>query len=322
MPIGFLWQTIFENPLINFMVVLARTSYGSYGLAILLFTVISKILTFPLVLRTLRATKKLQDLAPELAEIQKRYSDPKRRSEETMKLYKENDVNPLGCLGPTLIQMPIFIALYATIRITLGNTPENMLELSSRLYDVDFIRHAVPLSTDFFGMDLAENGPAPLGIAVFAAMWLQQRISTGRTASTSQANAQQQQMNQMLQWFMPVMFGYFFVITLPAALGIYWGASTVIGVILQWVFVGPGDFKWSSLIPTAFPWQPARTAATVRTANRAPRVATGDATESGDDDAHASGGSSGEDGRGGGGSSPGTAGPPPRSGRRRRYPRR
>jgi YidC/Oxa1 family membrane protein insertase len=322
MPIGYLWQTLLETPLINFMVVLARTSYGSYGLAILLFTVITRLVTFPLTLRTLHATKKLQDIGPELQEIQKRYSDPKRRSEETMKLYKENGVNPLGCLGPTVIQMPIFIALYATIRITLGNTPENMLVLSSRLYDIPFIRHAVPLSTDFFGMDLAENGTAPLGILVFVAMWLQQRISSGRTASTAGANAQQAQMNQMMQWFFPIFFGYFFVVTLPAALGIYWGASTAIGVILQWVFVGPGDFKWSSLIPSVFPWQPAGAGAAGRPANRAPRAASGGATESGDNDAHASGGSEREDGRGGSRPGTGAAGPQSRTGRRRRNPRR
>jgi YidC/Oxa1 family membrane protein insertase len=321
MPIGFLWQTLFENPLINFLIILARTSYGSYGIAILLFTVISRLVTFPLTLRTLHATKALQEIQPELQEIQKRYSDPKRRSEETMKLYKEKGVNPLGCLGPTLIQMPIFIALYATIRITLGNTPENMLELSTRLYDIEFIRHAVPLSTDFFGMDLAENGTAPLGIIVFAAMWLQQRISTGRTANTAVANAQQAQMNQMMQWFFPIFFGYFFVVTLPAALGIYWGASTAIGVILQWAFVGPGDFRWSQLIPT-LPWQQAPARAAGRPALRAPRAVSSGATESGDDDAHASGGSEREDGRGGSGPSAGAAGPPPRAGRRRRNPRR
>lgn len=317
MPIGFLWQTLLETPLINFMVVLARTSYGSYGLAILLFTVITRLITFPLTLRTLHATKKLQDISPELQEIQKRYSDPKRRSEETMKLYKEHGVNPLGCLGPTLIQMPIFIALYATIRITLGNTPENMLELSTRLYDIEFIRHAVPLSTEFLGMDLAENGTAPLGILVFIAMWVQQRISTRANATT---NAQQAQMNQMMQWFFPIFFGYFFVVTLPAALGLYWGASTAIGVILQWAFVGPGDFTWSSLIPSVF--QRPATAGAGRPANRAPRAVSSGATESGDSDADASGGSEREDSRGGSRPSTGTTGPQSRTGRRRRNPRR
>ena len=321
MPIGFLWQTLLENPLINFLVILARTSYGSYGLSILLFTVIIRAATFPLTLRTLHATRALQEIQPELAEIQKRYSDPQRRSQETMKLYKEKGVNPLGCLGPTLLQMPVFIALYGTIRITLGNTPENMLELSTRLYNFEYIRHAVPLSTDFLGMDLAENGTAALGVFVFAAMWLQQRISTGRTASTSAANAQQQQMNQMMQWFFPIFFGYFFVVTLPAALGIYWGASTAIGVILQWVFVGPGDFRWSQLIP-ALPWQQTGTSAGARPAPRVPRAASNGATESGDSDADASGGSEREDGRGGSRPGTGTVGPQSRAGRRRRYPRR
>ena len=56
--------------------------------------------------------KALQEIQPQMQEIQKRYTDPKRRQEETMKLYKEAGVNPLGCLGPQLIQFPIFIALY------------------------------------------------------------------------------------------------------------------------------------------------------------------------------------------------------------------
>ena len=96
MPIGFLWQTLLETPLINFMVALARLSFNSYGLAILLFTVITRTVTFPLTLRTLHSMRALQAIQPELNEVQKKYSDPRRRSEETMRLYKENGVNPLG----------------------------------------------------------------------------------------------------------------------------------------------------------------------------------------------------------------------------------
>jgi YidC/Oxa1 family membrane protein insertase len=317
MPIGAIWQTFLETPLINFIIALARVSFGSYGLSILLFTVITRGVTFPLTLRTLRSMKKMQEIGPLLQEVNKRYSDPRRRSEETMKIYKENGVNPLGCLGPQLLQMPVFIALYATIRLTMGNTPEGMLALSSRLYDIEFIRHAIPLSTNFLGMDLSENGTLPLGVAVFSAMWLQQRISASRTASPS--GSQQAQMNQTMQWFMPVFFGYFFVVSLPAALGLYWGVGTVISLVLQWVFVGPGDFTWGSLVPRSFQWRPAVAGA----GNRAtPRAASSGHSDSGDSDAHASGGGERQDGRRGGGEGPGTAGPPPRSGRRRRYPRR
>ncbi|RLT35861.1 MAG: membrane protein insertase YidC [Chloroflexi bacterium] len=320
MPIGLIWQTALETPLINFMIALSRTAFDSYGLAILLFTVLTRVVTFPLTLRTLHAMKSMQVLQPLLAEVQKKYTDPRRRSEETMKLYKEHGVNPLGCLGPQLVQIPIFIALYATIRLTIGSTPEAMLYLSSRLYDIEYIRHAIPLSTSFLGMDLAENGSMGLAAFVFVGMWVQQRISTSRASTTP--GSQQAQMNQMMQWFMPIFFGWFFVLTLPAALGLYWGASTAIGVILQWIFVGPGDFHVGELIPRNLPWGSSTAGGTSavsttrRTSNAAPRGG----TESGDDDANH--GSEREDSRGGSGPGTGSTGPGPRTGRRRRNPRR
>src|ERR1700741_5226810 len=99
MPIGAIWQTLLETPLINFMVVLSALAGGSYGAAILIFTLISRALTFPLTLRTMNSMKALQAIQPQMQEIQKKYSDPRRRSEETMKLYREAGVNPLGGLG-------------------------------------------------------------------------------------------------------------------------------------------------------------------------------------------------------------------------------
>ncbi len=246
MPIGFVWQTFLETPLINLMVVLSVVSFGSYGLAILLFTLLSRGLLFPLTLRTLNSTRRLQELQPEMERIKKQYSDPRRQSEETLKLYREAGVNPLGCLGPQLLQMPLFIALYQVIRLTLGNTPEAVGSLSGRLYNVDFIQNAVPLSTDFLFLDLSANGNIALTVVVFCSMWLQQRISTSRNASSS--SAQQAQMNQMMQWMMPAIFAWF-VLAVPAGLGLYWGFSTVVGIVLQWVFVGPGDFEFASLIP-------------------------------------------------------------------------
>ena len=246
MPIGFLWQTFLETPLINFLLLLTTLSFGSYGLAILVFTLITRAITFPLTVRTLNATRRMQELAPQLEEIKKKYSDPKRRSEEQMKMYREAGVNPIGCLGPQLIQMPVFIALYQVIRITVGATPEAVVDLEHRLYDFDLVRNAIPLNTDFRFLDPAQNGNFVLVFIVFAGMWLQQRISTSRTSSAS--GSQQAQMTKTMQWMMPVMFAWF-VIVVPAGLGLYWTATTIIGIVLHWTFLGPGDFTWGSLIP-------------------------------------------------------------------------
>ena len=326
MPIGAIWQTFLETPLINFMVVLTVVAFGSYGMAILLFTVLSRALMFPLTLRMLHSMRGLQAIQPQMQEIQKKYSDPRRRNEEVMKLYREAGVNPLGCLGPQLVQFPIFIALYQVIRITLGTTPESVLELSHRLYNVPFLHNAIPLSHTFLWMDLSANGNYLLVAIVFAAMWLQQRISTSRTGAAASSD-QQRQMNQMMQWMMPAMFSWFVVVT-PAGLGLYWGASTIIGIVLQWIFVGPGDFTWGSLIPNVarqrLGMRPAAAARPdLRRARRAstdhPEAPAGDQTESRNSDA--SSGDERKDRRRGDRPRSQSTGPAPRAGRRRRHHR-
>ena len=323
MPIGEIWRTALETPLINIMVVLTVILGGSYGMAILAFTVISRALMFPLTLRMLNSMKGLQEIQPQMQEIQKKYTDPKRRQEEVMKLYREAGVNPLGCLGPQLLQFPIFIALYQVIRLTLGSTPESVLQLSHRLYDYPIVQNAIPLSSTFLGLDLSANGNYLLVAIVFVAMWLQQRISSNRASTAN--NAQQAQMNTMMQWMMPAMFAWF-VIATPAGVGLYWASSTVIGIILQWAFVGPGDFTWGSLIPDPVRDRLGMRRASVRPNERraTPRAALtqhaevpgGDRTESRTTD-EGSGDQRPDSRRGNrtGAQSTGTA---PRSGRRRR----
>ena len=132
------------------------------------------------------------------------------------------------------------------IRTTLSQHPEDVLKLSDRLYDFQLVQSALPFDTGFLGMDLSSNGNVILVAVIFASMWLTQRISSAR--SLSRPGSQQAQMNQMMQWMLPAMFGWF-ALVVPAGLGLYWAASTLIGLVLQWVFVGPGDFTWGSLIP-------------------------------------------------------------------------
>ena len=318
MPIGFIWQTFLETPLINFLVLLTIVSLGSYGLAILLFTVVTRLVTFPLTMRSMRSMKAMQEVQPQLQAMQKKYSDPKRRSEETMKIYREAGINPIGCLGTQLLQFPIFIALYQVIRITLGSTPEGLLTLKSRLYDVEIIENAAPLSTRFLFIDLSANGNLLLVATVFASMWIQQRISTGRSIAASD---QQKQMNQMMQWMMPALFAWF-VMVVPAGLGLYWSATTIIGIVLHWVFLGPGDFTWGSLIPEQVRTRLALAPAGARALTTQPvALPAGDATETRSDDGESSGDQRGRRRRGNRSRSR-TARPQPRSGRRRRRPRR
>ena len=89
----------------------------NYGISIILFTVLVKVLLLPLTIKQTKSTKAMQDIQPKIQEIQTKYKDkPEKQQQEIMKLYQEYKINPLaGCL-PLLIQMPILIALFSVLR--------------------------------------------------------------------------------------------------------------------------------------------------------------------------------------------------------------
>ncbi|MCH7718100.1 MAG: membrane protein insertase YidC [Chloroflexi bacterium] len=238
--LAWLWENGLVTPQTNFLVFLSRVSFGSFGVAIIIFTLIMRIITWPLTRSQLRSTRAMQAIQPRIQEIQKKYNDPKRRSEETMKLYREGGVNPLGCIWPMLVQFPIWIALFQSIRFTVGFTPENLLELSQRLYPWSYLRTAVPLETQFLGMDMGANSPLIMAILVGGSMWVQQRMMTPPNPS---ADPQQQSMNNMMLIMMPLMFG-FFTLQFPSGLALYWVATNVVSIVLQYFYIGPKNVSW------------------------------------------------------------------------------
>lgn len=232
------------NPMVNFTVVLARVLFGNFGLAIIVFTLLMRGITLPLTLRQVHSQRKMTQLQPQLNEISKRIKDPKKRSAETMKLYKEAGASPAGCLLPMLIQFPIWIALYDVIRIVLASTPETLIDLSGRLYPWGFIQQAVPLGNHFFLWDMGKPDTFyVLPVLVAGSMWVQQKL-TMTQASMSAANQNQAQTNQTLLWMMPLMFGWF-TLTVPSGLAIYWFITNAIGVIMNYYVFG---WKGTSLI--------------------------------------------------------------------------
>jgi YidC/Oxa1 family membrane protein insertase len=241
--VGF-WDIIFINPMINALIVLSRIFFDSFGLAIILFTILVRLATLPLTMRQLASSRKMTELGPRIQELQKKYKDPKRRQEETMKLYREAGVNPIGCLGPMIIQFPIWIALYRVISLTAAGTPERTVELSHRLYSFSFIQGAVPLPTKFLWLDLGRQDPFYILVAlVFVTTWLQTKLSVNVTPGQT---AQQQQTTKMLLWMMPVMFAWF-TLTVPSGLAVYWVATNVIGIVMNWFAYGWTKRSWREI---------------------------------------------------------------------------
>ena len=274
--IDFIWNDILLNPIMNGLIVIANALDDNFGLAIIAFTVIVRAVTYPLTLRQLRATRAMQVMQPQMQEIQKKYKDPKRRQEETMKLYREAGFNPLGCLWPMLVQIPIWIALYQVIRRTLGDTPEQLLSLSSRLYEWDYITQAIPLDRDFLFLDLGARSfeqNLPLALIVAVTAFVQQKLSTARTTAGDQ---RQQSTTKMMLWLFPIMFGWF-TFQVPAGLGLYWVATSVFTIVTSYYYYfyrtrEPFSWRWlASLEPLPSVSVPGKASAAVASNARSDR---------------------------------------------------
>ena len=228
------WHLIIGNPILNVLIALSHIIVVSFGLAIIALTDIVRLVSWPLTRRQLQSTKALQDMQPKMQELQKKYGKNQQKlQQEMMKLYKEAGVNPLGCLWPMLIQLPIWIALYQAIMKALATTPEHLLGLAHRLYSWEVVRQAIPLSSRFLWLDLGQPDPYwILAIIVGGTMWAQQKMTSAPVADPRQQSTQ-----RMMTLMMPFMFG-FLTLMFPSGLALYWAVSNIIGIITQYFVTG------------------------------------------------------------------------------------
>ena len=252
------------DPMINLLVILNHWLWGSFGLAVIAFTILVRFVTFPLTLRQLQQTRAMQALQPRVQEIQKKFTDPKRRQEEMMKAYREAGVNPLGCLGPLVLQFPILIALFYAIRQTLAISPEALDNLSSHLYSWSYIQSAIPLEESFIGINLAEGASINvlnlnllIVVLVGVATWAQSK-TTVVVATDERARTQQ----QMMQWMLPIMF-MFFGLSFPSGVSLYWVVTSIVSVGFNVVTYGFPALNIPPLVGPPTPRAPVEATASV-----------------------------------------------------------
>ncbi len=228
------WELIVQQPIINSLIMLSHYLFDNFGLAIIVLTIVVNILMLKLTLKQVRASKAMQELQPKLAEMQKKYAKDKQKlAKERMQLYKESGVNPIGCLVPMLIQMPIWIALYQSVMLVLAVAPEGLLNLSRYLYSWPVVFSILPLNSEFLWLNLA-TPDIFLAILVGSTMWVQQKMATPVSA-----DPKQQAQSQMMQWMMPLMFA-FLATSFPSGLSLYWVTSSIVRIVIQYYVTGWG----------------------------------------------------------------------------------
>lgn len=216
--------------------VLGTGSGLTWGLSIVLLTVVVRMLMIPLFMRQIQSTRGMQELQPKLQELQKKYADDRDRlGQETMKLYKDEGVNPMASCLPLLIQMPIFIALYRVIdgasrgiaRGSWLSGPENQHLLDSLTNATIF---GVPLAGKFWPMVDGFGGAQVLTgimtlIMVVAQFYTQRQMMTQNMSPQAMQGPMAQQQKMMLYLF-PAMY-IFFGATIPLGVLIYLLTTTV-----------------------------------------------------------------------------------------------
>jgi len=246
------WNMLLMRPLVNALLLLTNLVGGQFGVAIILFTVILRIVTIPFTLRQLQSTRAMQEIQPRMQEIQKKHKDPKRRQEETMKLYRESGVNPLGCFMPMAIQMLVFIALYRALAVVVGGSPESVVGLSQRIYSWTYLSQSIPLEQSFLWLELGQSDSTfILPLLVGVSTYVQTRL-----AATPATTPQQQQQQQMMTWMMPLVLVWI-TLALPSGVGVYWVVSNIFSVFASYWVYGR-RLTWRSLLPTAAATEPKR----------------------------------------------------------------
>ena len=246
-----IWTVAILRPMLNALLWLYTVLGGQFWLAIILFTVVVRLLMTPLMLPQQRSAKRMQELQPKLQELQKKYGkDREKLAQEQMKLYREAGVNPMGGCLPMLVQFPIWIGLYQSIIQALGHQPLQLVALAGNIYGfMQNIWAQVPLNRYFLGMDLSLT-PQQMGGLTFAlpilvafTTWLQSKMTTTPTAGDGQAASMTQSMTLM----MPLMFG-FFSLNFSTGLSFYFVVSNIIGIITQGFISGWSGLKfWEGL---------------------------------------------------------------------------
>ncbi len=199
---------------------------GNFGLAILLLTVIIKVLFYPLANKSYRSMARMKELQPKMERIKERYADDKMRmNQEMMELYKKEKVNPAsGCL-PILIQIPVFFCLYKVLFVTIEM---RQAPFYGWIHDL-----SAPDPTTIFNLfglipwdppTLLMIGALPIMMGV--SMWVQQKLNP----------APMDPVQQKMFMIMPVMLTYLLA-QFPAGLVLYWTWNNILSIAQQWLIM-------------------------------------------------------------------------------------
>jgi YidC/Oxa1 family membrane protein insertase len=250
-----IWNLIIIQPFTNVLLLIYTAVGQSFGIAIILFTILIRLITHPLMAAQIKGASGMQQLQndPRYKEMQEKYKgDKEKLAQEQMKLYKELGISPLASCLPTLIQFPLIIGLYQSLSKAMANTPLDMLHLTRILYPFVKVSYVIPINNKFLWMDLSQPekvivpflafGIPIMAILVMVTTYVQSKLMTPPSANP---NDQSAMMGNMMNIYMPVLMGYM-AFSMASGLALYFLVSNVVSVVQ---YAALGKVNWKNLVP-------------------------------------------------------------------------
>ena len=251
-----MWDTLIIIPFTNALLFIYTVVGQNFGVAIILFTLLIRIVTHPLMVSQIKGGQAMQELQsnPRYKEIQEKYKgDKEKLAQEQAALLKELGVNPFGSCLPLLIQFPLIIRLYQSLYKAMANTPLDLFTMTRHLYPFLDITRILPINNQFLWMDLSQPerlvlnflpfGIPIMAIVVMATTYVQSKLMT--PPPSGNPNDQTAMMGNMMNLYMPFLMGYM-GLTLASGLSLYFTVSNLFG-IAQYAALGKAN--WSNLLP-------------------------------------------------------------------------
>jgi membrane protein insertase, YidC/Oxa1 family, C-terminal domain len=241
--------------MVNAMILIYRIVGHNFGFAIILFTILIRVISWPLNAQQMKGATAMQEMQndKEWQAIQKKYAkDREKLSQEQMRIYRERGINPFGSCLPTLIQFPILFALIPTITYAIGSTPLSLLRLSGYAYNFQNVASLLPLNSKFLWMDLGLPERTlllgfsipVLALIVGLTTYVQTKLTMPPAADPG-ANDQAAATSKMMGIYMPVML-FFFSLNYASGLAVYFITSNLLAIV-QYAMMG--RVNWRNLLP-------------------------------------------------------------------------
>lgn len=234
-----IWNKLFYHPIYNALIlIMSKITLGNVGFAVIVLTLLIKIILFPLSKKSIKSQILIKKLEPELKQIKKDYPNKQEQAQKTFALYKQYGVNPLsGCL-PLFIQIPVIFGLYYAFYkgLALSNVP---------LYS--FVNYPSDINTMFLGVDLYGRSIV-FAILAGVTQFIQARMMLPKkkkaikddkniTSVDSEPKGFQDQlaesMNMNMKYVLPVFIG-FVAYQISAAVALYWIVSNITTILQEW----------------------------------------------------------------------------------------